>query len=120
MREFWKKVGLRSKIALILSLVAFVATIIGWFILESEMRFICWTCLIGIWAINFWIVTEENIKLRKEQFSKDYEIDSLKWNYREMGRYINDMNILELSDIELRIENELRDIEIKTEHIRSK
>lgn len=120
MRKFWKIISLRSKIALTLSLIALVAAIVGCFILESEMRVIWCACLIVVWVINYWIVIEENIKLRKEQFIKDYEIESLKWSYRGMGRYINDLNIQELSDIDLRIENELRDIEIKKEHIRSK
>lgn len=43
MREFWKIASLRTKIALTLSLVAFVAAIVGCFILENEMRIICWT-----------------------------------------------------------------------------
>ena len=34
-----------------------------------------------------------------------------------MGSYINDMHIAELSDIDFRIENELRDIEIRKEHL---
>ncbi len=107
----------KTKIALSLSLVALIAAIMGFFILKSEMRVICWSCLIIVWVINYWIVTEENIKLRKEQFAKDYEIESLKWSYRDMGRYINNMHIAELSDIDFRIENELRDIEIRKEHL---
>lgn len=62
-------------------------------------------------------MTEENVKLIKERRAKDYEIESLKWSYRRMGSYINDMHIAELSDIDFRIENELRDIEIRKEHL---
>lgn len=117
MRKFWKMTSLRVKIALALSLVAFVAAIVGCFILTSEMRVICWACLIIVWVIDYWIVTEDNIKLNKERYVKDYEIESLKWSYRQMGRYINNMHIAELSDIDFRIENELRDIEIKKKYL---
>lgn len=113
MRKFWKTISLRIKIALALSLVALIAAIVGCFILKSEMRVICWACLIIVWVIDYWIVAEDNFKLNKEQNAKDYEIESLKWSYRQMGRYINNMHIAELSDIDFRIENELRDIEIK-------
>lgn len=117
MKKIWKMTSLRSKIALTLSLVALIAAIVGCFILKSEMRIVCWGCLIIVWCINYSIVTEENIKLRKEQFAKDYEIDSLKWSYMRMGRYINEFHIDELSDIDFRIENELRDIEIRKQNL---
>lgn len=74
--------------------------------------------MIMVWVINYMTVIEENIKLGKEQYVKDYEIDSLKWSYREMGRYINRLQIDELSDIDLRIENELKDIEVKKQNFK--
>lgn len=103
----------KTKIAISLSLVALMAALVGCFILKSEMRIVCWSCLIVVWVINYLTVIEDNIKLGEEQFVKDYEIDSLKCSYREMGRYINGLQIDELSDIDLRIENELKDIDIK-------
>lgn len=115
MREFWKIANLRTKIALTLSLVAFVTAIVGCFILKSEMRVICWTCLIIVWMIDYWIILEENIKLKKESYLKDYEIIELKYSYRGMGRYIDRLDIEQLKDIELRIKNELRDIECKVD-----
>ncbi len=68
-----------------------------------------------VWAINYWIITEENIRLRKENHFKDYEITELKYSYRRMGIYIDWLDIEELKDIRLRIENELRDIDCKIE-----
>lgn len=116
MKKIWKMASLRLKIALSLSLIAIVAAIVGCFVLKSEMKIICWACMIIIYCINYWIVTEENIKLRKALYANDYEIDSLKWSYRGMGRYINEFHIDELSDIDFRIENELRDIEIRKQN----
>ena len=57
--------------------------------------------------------TKEVSKLRKEKYLLDYEIDQLKWSYIEMGKYIDKFNLTELSDLSWRIENELKDIEIR-------
>lgn len=113
MNKIWEMASLRLKIALLLCIVSFIAAIVGFFVLKSEMRIVCWACLIMVWAINYWIVAEENIKLRKENYLKDYEIIELKHSYRGMGIYIDSLDIDELKDIRLRIENELRDIECK-------
>lgn len=77
-------------------------------------------CLIVVWAIDYWIVLEENVKLGKESYLKDYEIIELKYSYRGMGIYIDSLDIEQLKDIKLMIENELRDIEIKKEHMKEK
>lgn len=120
MKEKWKMTSLRTKIALTLSFVALIALIVGCFILKSEMRVVCWTCIVGVWAIDYWVVIEENFKLNEESFLKDYEIIELRYSYRQMGKYIDSLDIEELKDIELRIENELRDIKIRKDHKRSK
>lgn len=57
--------------------------------------------------------SREESKLQKEKFLLDYEIDQLKWSYIEMGKYIDKFNLTELSDLSWRIENELKDIEIR-------
>lgn len=57
--------------------------------------------------------TREANKLKKEKYLLDYEIDQLKWSYIQMGKYIDKFNLPELSDLSWRIENELKDIEIK-------
>lgn len=117
MRKLWKMTGKRAKVALILCLIGLICSIVGFFFLKEELRFVTWGLLLLVWALNYWVIVEENIKLRKEQFAKDYEIDSLKWSYRGMGRYINKFQIDELSDIDVRIENELRDIEIRKQNL---
>lgn len=108
-----KSLSKKAKIAISLSLVALMVALVGCFILKNEMKIICWSCMIMVWVINYMTVIEENIKLKNELFVKDYEIYSLKWSYREMGRYINGLQIDELYDIDFRIENELKDIDIK-------
>lgn len=117
MKKIWKMASLKSKIALSFYLISIVAAIVGCFFLKSEMRIICWACITIVWSINYLVLLEENNKLRKEQYAKDYEIDSLKWSYMRMGRYIYEFHIDELSDIDFRIENELRDIEIRKQNL---
>lgn len=41
----------------------------------------------------------------------------LRWSYEQMGRYVKRMELPELSDIEIRIANELRDISVKQEYV---
>jgi threonine/homoserine efflux transporter RhtA len=53
MREFWKMASFKSKIAVLLSEVAIIAAVVGMFVLKTEMRVICWACLICVWAINY-------------------------------------------------------------------
>lgn len=118
MKEFIKMASFKSNIALLLSVVAAIAAVIGMFVLKTEMRFVCWACLICVWAINYLVIVEDTVKLRKENYLKDYEINELKYSYREMGKYIDSLNIEQLEDIKLRIENELRDVEIKKEHMK--
>lgn len=52
-------------------------------------------------------------KDKEKQRIKDYEIEELKYSYRLMGKYVKSFDIPELADIETRIENELRDIEVR-------
>ncbi len=115
MRMLWKKAGKRTRVALILCLIALICSTVGFFFLQEELRFVTWTLLLIVWAINYWVIVEENIKLRKENYLKDYEIIELKYSYRGMGIYINSLDIEELKDIRLRIDNEIRDIDCKIE-----
>lgn len=118
MRELWKMTSFKSKIAVSLSIVAAIAAVVGIFVLKTEMRIICWACLVCVWAINYLVILEDTVKLRKENYLKDNEIIELKYSYQQMGIYIDSFNIEQLEDIKLRIENELRDIEIKQEHLK--
>lgn len=120
MKEIWKMASLRIKISLTLFCVALIASIVGLFILKSEMRVISWVCIVVALAIDYWVVIEENFKLNEESFLKDYEIIELRYSYRQMGKYIDSLDIEELKDIELRIENELSDIKIRKDHKKSK
>ena len=115
MRMLWKKAGKRTRVALILCLIALICSTVGFFFLQEELRFVTWTLLLIVWAINYWVIVEENIKLRKENYLKDYEIIELKYSYRGMGIYIDSLDIEELKDIRLRIDNEIRDIDCKIE-----
>lgn len=54
-------------------------------------------------------------KICKKLEVAQYEIGNLKGSYISMGRYIDHMNLPELEDINIRISNELNDIEIKKE-----
>lgn len=116
MREFWKMASFKSKIAVLLSVVALIAAVVGMFVLKTEMRVICWACLVVVWSINYLVIFEDTVKLRKENYLKDYEIIELRYSYRRMGTYIDSLNIEQLEDIELRIKNELRDIECKVNY----
>lgn len=116
MREFWKMASIKSKIAVLLSVVALIAAVVGMFVLKTEMKVICWTCLVVVWGINYLVIFEDTVKLRKENYLKDYEIIELRYSYRRMGTYIDSLDIEQLKDIDLRIENELRDIECKVNY----
>lgn len=120
MREFWKVANYKSKIALSLSIAAAIAAVVGMFALKPEMRIICWACIIVVWVLDYLVIFEDTVKLRKENYLKDYEILQLKYSYRQMGIYIDSLDIEQLKDIDLRIGNELRDIEIKKEHFKEK
>ena len=120
MKEFLKMASFKSIIAVSLSAVAAIAAVVGMFVLKTEMRILCWGALIVVWAINYLVIVEDTVKLRKENYMNDYEINELKYSYREMGKYIDSLDIEQLEDIKLRIENELRDIEIKKEYMREK
>ncbi len=116
MREFWKMASFKSKIAVLLSVVALIAAVVGMFVLKTEMKIICWACLVAVWAINYLVIFEDTVKLRKENYLKDYEIIELRHSYRRMGTYIDSLDIEQLKDIDLRIKNELRDIECKVNY----
>lgn len=60
-------------------------------------------------------LAKKNDKLQKYFYLKYRECDDLVWSYQQMGSYIEQMHIPELSDLNLRIENELRDIKVKQE-----
>ena len=74
-----------------------------------------WATCIIVLALTILSDVEDIQRLQMENILKAYEIDCLRWSYRDMGRYIDHMNLPELEDIDTRISNELNDIEIKKE-----
>ena len=68
-----------------------------------------------VFALSIMSDFEDINRLKNENILKAYEIDLLEWSYREMGKYIEHMNLPELDDINTRISNEFNDIEIKKE-----
>ena len=114
MKNF-RKINIKSKIALILSGIALIVATINIFTPNEIRRTTVRVVVIIVWVLDYMVIMEQCEKMRKKLGVASYEIDSLKWSYRGMGRYIEHMNLPELDDINTRISNELRDIEIKKE-----
>lgn len=110
-----KNVKIKTKIALVISLIAAICAVINLFLEDENLRIIIWALVICVWAIDYLVIIEDVNKDEKENILLRYEVDLLRWSYRCMGRYINHMNLPELEDIDTRISNELNDIEIKKE-----
>lgn len=110
-----KNVRLKTKLALVISIIAAICAVINLFVDNEDLRIIIWALIVCVWAINYLIICEDIEKNEKENILFRYEIDLLRWSYRGMGKYIEHMNLLELEDINIRISNELNDIEIKKE-----
>lgn len=117
MIKFYKNKGikLKTKIGLTISILAFFMAIVDLFTNSEIVRMISWfMCFCAILLANLSSSDDIN-RLQKEKMLQAYEIDLLRLSYRGMGRYIERMNLPELDDIDLRISNELSDIEIKKE-----
>lgn len=110
-----KNVKIKTKIALVISLIAAICAVINLFLGDENLRIIIWALVICVWAIDYLVICEDINQAEKENILLRYEVDSLRWSYRGMGRYIEHMNLPELEDIDTRISNELNDIEIKKE-----
>lgn len=110
-----KNVKIKTKIALVISLIAAICSVINLFLGNENLRIIIWALVICVWAIDYLVICEDVNKDEKENILLRYEVDLLRWSYRSMGKYIEYRNLPELDDIDIRIKNELRDIEIKKE-----
>lgn len=110
------KISTKSKIAISISIIAFIAAVANIFLQNESIRCMIWGAVVIVWAIDYLVIAEENMKMLKELTIANYEILLLKSSYIEMGEYIDRMNIPALADIETRIDNELNDIEIKKKH----
>ncbi len=110
-----KNIKLKSKIGLTISILAFFIAIANVFINNEIVRIIIWVTCVCTLGLTILSDIEDINRLQKENILKAYEIDCLRWSYRGMGKYIEHMNLPELEDINIRISNELTDIEIKKE-----
>ena len=110
-----KNVKIKTKIAIVISLIAAICAVINLFLEDENLRIIIWALVICVWAIDYLVICEDVNKDEKENILLRYEVDLLRWSYRSMGKYIEYQNLPELEDIDIRISNELNDIEIKKE-----
>ena len=110
-----KNVKIKTKLALVILLIAFIVAIINVFVGNEKIQIITWALIVCVWAINYLVICKDTNQAEKENILLRYEVDLLRWSYRGMGRYIDHMNLPELEDIDTRISNELNDIEIKKE-----
>jgi hypothetical protein len=115
-----KNIKLKTKIGLTISILALFIAIANVFIDNEIVRIIIWVMCVCVFALTILSDIEDIQRLQKENILKAYEIDCLRWSYRGMGKYIEHMNFPELEDINIRISNELNDIEIKKDNYTKK
>ena len=113
--KIFRKMNIKSKVALILSGIALIVATINIFAPNEIRRTTVWVVVILVWVLDYMIILQQYEKICKKLEVAQYEIGNLKESYISMGRYIDHMNLPELYDIDIRIKNELRDIEIKKE-----
>lgn len=100
-------------LSLILSLGAVAVSIFGIITLNKTATVIAWMFLFSSMVCNWMQESSEKRKYQMKWLLSEKENCDLRWSYIEMGDYIDRMNIPELSDIKLRIDNELNDVEIR-------
>ena len=108
-----KKINLND-IGLMLSVIALILAILNIFWIDIPRDIIYVLCLFGL-ICNWAHVLRQYSKYSNLYLLAKQESLDLLWSYREMGRYIDKMNIPELHDLDLRIENELQDVKVKKE-----
>lgn len=100
--------------AMICSGLSFIIAILNLIFFNSEfLRGVVWFLVFIVMALDFLVLLKWNTREQNENILLGYENIILKGSYIQMGVYIDRMNIPELSDIKLRIDNELNDVEIK-------
>ena len=115
MKNF-RKMNIKSKMALILSGIALIVATINIFTPNEIRRTTVWVVVIIVWVLDYMVILQHYEEIFKKLEVAQYEIKILEWSYRGMGKYIEHKNLPELDDIDTRISNELRDIEIKKEY----
>lgn len=106
-----------QKLPLLLFFIAAIVAVINIYYQKDNLNNVVFDLLLVavlIYAKNqTYSQNELQKKLQKELDWAKFENTLLRWSYQDMGKYIDKMNIPELSDINLGIDNELRDIDIK-------
>jgi hypothetical protein len=115
-----KNIKLKTKIGLTISILSFFMAIANIFINSDIVKVTIWVMCTCVFMLALYSSYEDIDRLQRENILKDYEIDCLRWSYRGMGKYIEHMNLPELEDINIRISNELNDIEIKKDNYTEK
>ena len=82
--------------------------------LNIPRDFIYLICLASI-TCNWAHATKRWLKYSNLYLLKQEEVLDILWSYRDMGRYIKGFKIPELNDIDLRIENEIKDVKVRKE-----
>ena len=108
-----KKINLND-VGLIISVIAFILAISNIFGTDIPRDIIYVLCLLGL-TCNWAHVLRQYSKYSDLYLLAKQESLDLLWSYREMGRYIDKLNISELHDLDLRIENEIQDVKVKKE-----
>ena len=110
-----KKINL-NYVGLILTVIAFILAILNIFGTDIPRDIIYVICLLGL-TCNWAHASKQYQKYSNLYLVAKNESLDLLWSYREMGRYIDKMNIPELYDINLRIENEIQDVKVRKEEL---
>ena len=110
-----KKINLND-VGLILSVIAFILAILNIFWIDIPRDIIYVICLLSV-ICNWAHALRQYSKYSNLYLIAKNESLDLLWSYREMGRYINKMNIPELHDLDLRIENEIQDVKVRKEEL---
>lgn len=103
-----------SNLAVICAVVGFIIAVLNLIFFNSELlRDIVWILIFVVMGLDYLLLLKWHIREQNENLLLRYENIILEDSYIQMGEYIKHLNIPELNDIEFRIQNELRDIEIK-------
>ena len=102
-----------AKATLAVSVLAMIIAIINIFFQVENLRTVILTLAVIVFLMNFWNILTDNFNLMNENLMLKYEIDELRYSYIQMGQYVDKFEIPELHDMDLRIETELNDIEVK-------
>ena len=108
-----KKIRTKHIVAMIFSLTAMGVAITNLFWPNDYLRSLVWVLLIVSIGLNIIGLLDRCEELIDENLLLAYEISELIYSYKQMGKYVESLEHDDLFDIDLRIENELNDIEVR-------